>query len=118
MNRRTALGGVHVRVGVVLLVAAAVGGGLPAASARAETTDLAVAFQINVAHSGVQADAALAPPLVRRWQASLPGNVSYPLIAQGMVYVTTGVPFTSTTALYALDQSTGRVVWSRPLPYS
>ncbi len=117
-RRALALGGVRARVGALLLVATAVGGGLPAASARAGTDDLAVAFQINVAHSGVQADAALAPPLVRRWQVSLPGAVSYPLIAQGMVYVTIGIPYTAKTMLYALDQSTGSVVWSRSLPYS
>jgi outer membrane protein assembly factor BamB len=116
--RALAFGGVRARVGALLLVAAAVGGGLPAAAARASTDDLAVAFQINVAHSGVQADAALAPPLVRRWQVSLPGAVSYPLIAQGMVYVTIGIPYTGKTMLYALDQSTGSVVWSQPLPYS
>jgi outer membrane protein assembly factor BamB len=117
-KRRRALGSVRARVGALVLFATVLGGGLPAASARAGTDDLAVAFQINVAHSGVQADAALAPPLVRRWQVSLPGAVSYPLIAQGMVYVTIGIPFTATTMLYALDQSTGSVVWSQPLPYS
>src|SRR6266851_4990404 len=116
--RALALGGVGARVSALLLALAAVGGGLPAASARADTTDAAVAFQLNVAHSGVQTDGALAPPLSRRWQVTLPGAVSYPLIAQGMVYVTSGIPYTSTTTLYALDQSTGRVVWSQPLAYS
>jgi outer membrane protein assembly factor BamB len=116
-RRALVLGGVRAKVGALLLFAAVVGGGLPAASAAA-TDDLAIAFQINAAHSGVQTDSALAPPLSRRRQVTLPGTVSYPLIAQGMVYVTTGIPFTSTTTLYALDQSTGRVVWSQPLPYS
>jgi outer membrane protein assembly factor BamB len=116
--RALALGGVRARVGALLLVAAAVGGGLPPASARADTADLAVAFQVNVAHSGVQTDSTLAPPFSRRWQVALPGFVSYPLIAQGMVFVTASDSTTGTSSLYALDQRSGQIVWSQGLPFA
>jgi outer membrane protein assembly factor BamB len=111
-----ALGGVRARVGVVLFVAAAAGGGLLAASARADTADLAVAYQINVAHSGVQTASTLTPPFSLRWRTALPGAISYPLIAQGMVFVTAASNSTDPASLYALDQHTGQVVWSQPLP--
>jgi len=87
--------------------------GLGAASASADGTDLAVAYQINVAHSGVQTDPNLNPPYSLRWQVSLPGPVYYPLIANGAVYVTAFNG--STAALYALDQQTGSVLWSKPI---
>src|SRR2546421_8947255 len=70
---------------VASLCALAVG---PAASAS--SSDLAVTYQVDVAHSGVQADDQLAPPFSRRWNVTLPGPVSYPLIAGGYVYVTVG----------------------------
>jgi outer membrane protein assembly factor BamB len=87
-----------------------------AAVAGADPNDLSVAFQVNVAHSGVQTDAALVPPFARRWRVTLPAQVSYPLIAEGEVFVTTGDNSTSVRSLYALDQATGQVVWSRTLP--
>src|ERR671928_1205364 len=75
----------------------------------------AVAYQVDVAHSGVQADDALAPPFGRRWKVTLPGPVSYPLIAGGYVYVTVGNTSSSGTQLYALRQSDGSVAWSTPI---
>src|SRR5207244_3942154 len=65
----------------------------------------------------IQADSALAPPLSRRWQTTLPGLVSYPLIAQGLVFVTSGDNSAPSTTLYALDQQTGQTVWSQPLGF-
>jgi outer membrane protein assembly factor BamB len=87
--------------------------GLGAGSASADATDLAVAYQINVGHSGVQTDLNLNPPFTRKWQVTLPGPMEYPLIANGDVYVTA---FNGTSAaLYALDQQTGAVLWSKPI---
>jgi outer membrane protein assembly factor BamB len=77
-------------------------------------SDVAVAYQVNVAHSGLQADAALAPPYALKWKsASLGGTPSYAVIAAGKVYVTVG------QTLYALDAGTGSVAWSKTLtgPY-
>ena len=59
-----------------------------AEDADASEADNAVAYQINIAHNGVQADSSLSPPFWLRWQVTLPGLVSYPLIAQGLVFVT------------------------------
>jgi outer membrane protein assembly factor BamB len=81
----------------------------------AATANAAVAYQINVAHSGTQLDSALSPPFRLRWQVTLPGLVSYPLIADGSVYVTAGDNSTETATLYALDQASGQTIWSRQL---
>jgi outer membrane protein assembly factor BamB len=89
--------------------------------AGAAGTDTAVAYQISVAHNGVQVDNALSPPFVRRWQVTLPGPVSYPLVAEGLVFVTAGDGTTGVSTLYALDQGTGHTVWlqllSQPPPF-
>ncbi len=84
--------------------------------ASAAATDTAIAFQISAAHNGVQMDSSLAPPFVLRWQVTLPGLVSYPMLAQGLVFVTAGDNTTDVATLYALDQGTGQTVWSQPLP--
>jgi outer membrane protein assembly factor BamB len=102
------------RVGLLVAVASvcalAVG-----QAASASGSGLAVAYQVDVAHSGVQSDDALAPPFSRRWKVTLPGPVSYPLIAGGYVYVTVGNTSNYGTQLYALRQSDGSVAWSTPI---
>lgn len=87
-----------------------------AGNAMAAGTDAAVAYQINVAHSGVQTDDSLSPPLLLRWQVTLPALVSYPLIAGGRVFVTAAGGSSPTPTLYALDQASGMTVWSQTLP--
>jgi hypothetical protein len=73
----------------LLAVAIAICAGLiGAGGASADPGALAVAYQINVAHNGVQTDAALTPPFSLRWRVTLPAQVSYPLIAEGKVFVT------------------------------
>jgi outer membrane protein assembly factor BamB len=73
----------------------------------------AVAYQIDPAHTGSQSDT-VAPPLVQRWSRDLGGPISYPLIAEGKVFVTvanqtpTGV---AGSKLYALDAATGATSW-------
>lgn len=77
-------------------------------------TDAAVAYQINTSHSGAQSGDPLKPGLARRWEVDLQGNVSYPLIADGNVYVTVAFqPATAAafTRLYALNLSTGSSLW-------
>jgi outer membrane protein assembly factor BamB len=96
-------------VAVASLSALAVG---PAASASG--SDLAVTYQVDVAHSGVQSDDQLVPPLGRRWTATLPETVSYPLIAGGDVYVT--VQGQNGAQLYALRASDGSTAWSASIP--
>jgi outer membrane protein assembly factor BamB len=73
----------------------------------------AVAIFENAAHSNVYAGSDLAPPFAALWTRSdFDGQVSFPLIAHGLVFVTAGNPAT----LYALDQSTGTTVWSQQPP--
>jgi outer membrane protein assembly factor BamB len=100
--------------GVVFI--AMIVGGLFAGPAEAAGSGVGVAYQVDVAHDGVQVDDSLTPPFSQRWQVTLAGSVSYPLIAQGLVFFT--VANTSGqygTQLYALDQSTGATVWSQPI---
>jgi outer membrane protein assembly factor BamB len=85
-------------------------------TAKAADTDTAVAYQINVAHSGVQTDDSLSPPLLLRWRVTLPALVSYPLIAGGRVFVTAADNTSTVPTLYALDQVSGETVWSQTLP--
>jgi outer membrane protein assembly factor BamB len=96
----------------VAVVSALVFGGL----ARAGGSGTGVAYQVDVAHDGVQADSALQLPLSRRWTVSFSDTVSYPLIAEGKVFVTVSAyPTFRGTTLYALDQRNGQVLWSQPI---
>jgi outer membrane protein assembly factor BamB len=70
----------------------------------------AVAYQIDTAHSGSQSDTTT-PPLAQRWARDLGGLVSYPLIAEGKVFVTVANQGTYGTKLYALDEATGATSW-------
>ena len=81
----------------------------------AAVPDLAVTYQVGVDHSGLQTDSALAPPLARKWAITLPNAASYPLIADGRVFVTTSQGSSSGTMLYALDQTTGSILWSKAI---
>jgi outer membrane protein assembly factor BamB len=76
---------------------------------------LAVAYQIGTGHTGFQTDPTLTTPFAQRWTVSLQGAVSYPLIADGKVFVTAANPSSYGSVLYALDQATGSVVWSEPI---
>jgi outer membrane protein assembly factor BamB len=57
------------------------------------------------------------PPLGVRWAVDLGADVSYPVIAEGSVFVTVRSPGTDygTTAV-ALDLATGSVRWTRAVP--
>ena len=84
----------------------------PAASAAsvATSSDPAVAFQIDPAHSGGQPSDSLSPPLSKQWDLDLHGPLTYPLIANGRAFVIAngGV---GGTRLYALDLKTGTALW-------
>jgi outer membrane protein assembly factor BamB len=77
-----------------------------------------VALQIDAAHSGrvTLGGAGLALPLSGRWTATLNGEVWYPIVADGRIFVTTAAPALPHpngygSSLYALDVTTGAVVW-------
>jgi outer membrane protein assembly factor BamB len=73
----------------------------------------AVAYQIDPAHTGSQSDGPT-PPLLQRWSREL-GNsdstISYPLIAEGKVFVLVDNGIDWGTNLYALDAASGATVW-------
>ena len=84
-----------------------------ATTARAQAPDQARNYQINETHSGSVTTAHLTPPLRQRWTVNFGQPISYPLIADGRVFVTVkNVPITSGTTLFALDATTGAVIWS------
>jgi outer membrane protein assembly factor BamB len=75
-----------------------------------------VTYQIDYAHSGRATFGGNGPtfPPGAPWSTTLNGVVSYPLIADGKVFVTTNVNSsgaTDGTSLYALDLVTGNAVW-------
>lgn len=71
----------------------------------------AVAYHVNPAHTGSQTTDPLTPGLRHRWTRDLGGNVSYPVVAGGKVFVTVANPAGYGTKLYALDLATGSVAW-------
>jgi outer membrane protein assembly factor BamB len=73
----------------------------------------AVSFQITTDHAGAAIVPGLNPPLSVKWSVDLGGTASYPLIAEGKVFVIGGG---QTSTLYALDARTGATVWSVPVP--
>jgi outer membrane protein assembly factor BamB len=84
----------------------------PALAATSTTAqDVAVAYQVNTIHRGVQPYDALTPPLTRRWTVKFGSAVSYPLIANGKVFVTVANPGSSGTYLYAMNLTTGSRAW-------
>jgi outer membrane protein assembly factor BamB len=73
----------------------------------------AVAYQIDPGHSGGQPGDHLSLPLCQRWSVDLGGSVSYPLVAQGLVFVTVGSAADAggSVDLVALDEHTGAIAW-------
>jgi outer membrane protein assembly factor BamB len=74
-------------------------------------TDVAVTYQINAHHTGAIATPKLIPPLKTKWSVDLGATVSYPLIAEGKVFVIAGPDANGHVNLYALDGSTGATLW-------
>ena len=85
------------------------------ATAGASSTDQAVAYQLDPSHDGYQTDDPLTTPLSQAWSITLSGAVSYPLIVNGVVYVTANDSGGSGTTLYALEQATGATLWAHDL---
>jgi hypothetical protein len=48
---------------------------------------IATAYEINAAHTGALDDPGLVPPLAELWDVGFESEVSYPLVAEGRVYV-------------------------------
>jgi subtilisin family serine protease len=76
--------------------------------------DNATAYQLDAAHDGDQPNDSLTVPLdsTPKWTLTLPGEVSYPLIANGVVYAAADSGTTAKNALlYALNAGDGSTVW-------
>ena len=77
-------------------------------------TDESVTWQNNPVHDGLNSASSLVPPLELKWSrdfsASGVVSISYPLIAQGFVFVTTTTS-NNTNALVAVDEGSGATIW-------
>lgn len=77
--------------------------------------DESVTWQNDPAHDGFDSASPLVTPLTLKWKRDLSSigvtSISYPLIAQGLVLVTITTA-NATESLMALDEATGRKVWS------
>jgi outer membrane protein assembly factor BamB len=82
----------------------------------ASSTEDAVAYQENVAHTGsINFAAGFSAPLKRLWVKDLGGPVSYPLIVGNMVFVTVGNTLNYGSRLLRLDLATGNIIWQKPI---
>jgi outer membrane protein assembly factor BamB len=88
---------------------------LAAAPARAATPST-VTLRGDATHDN-RVTGAPEPPLGVRWAVDLGAAVSYPVIAEGMVFVTVRPPEGAAygTTAVALDLATGSVRWTRPV---
>jgi outer membrane protein assembly factor BamB len=80
-------------------------------STYSQTTAQSTAYQINPTHTGAIQDVGATPPLRKRWSINLGADISYPLIANGKVFVTVRNASNYGTKLYAIDATTGTVAW-------
>ena len=78
--------------------------------------DESVAWQNSTVHDGYDPASPLMPPLELKWSLDLSASgvtsISYPLIAQGLVFVTTTTENNYGTTVMALDENSGATVWS------
>jgi outer membrane protein assembly factor BamB len=82
--------------------------------AASEKHDYSVAYQINPSHSGgIRFQGGFSPPFEKLWTKSIPGTfVSYPVIAEGKVFVNALSADESNATTHALDLSTGAEIWN------
>jgi outer membrane protein assembly factor BamB len=73
--------------------------------------DRATSWQIDPAHSGGQPNTRLRPPLARLWSWDAGGSLSYPLVSDGRVFVTSAIGGANGSRVTALASGTGGVVW-------
>src|SRR5260370_12535829 len=113
--------------GVVLPATAGMTFAKTAATATTTATaSNAVAYQIDPRHDGDQPTGVLnISPLTRKWSVTLgqsgsydaeAGDVSYPIIAGGRVFVTVENAHSYGGTLYSLQARTGARLWAGGLP--
>jgi outer membrane protein assembly factor BamB len=80
--------------------------------AAATSPQASVAYQINPTHTGaIDFPDGFETPLWEAWSLTLTWPLSYPLIAEGRVFITTG-----RSEVLSIDGKTGRIIWSRYVP--
>jgi outer membrane protein assembly factor BamB len=84
-------------------------------AADAGASNNAVAYQIDVAHSGQGTLKRFKGKLKLLWNQTLVGDVSYPLVANNRVFVTVAASPPSGSWLYALNLKNGKTVWQRTI---
>lgn len=95
------------RFGWILAVPLAVAAlAITAVPALADAGDQSVAYQLDSGHDGYASGVTIAPPLSHAWTQTLSGAISYPLIVNGVVYVTAVA--SNGTNVYALTASDGQ----------
>ena len=85
---------------------------LCATTTQAQAPEQARNFQINPTHTGSISVENLTPPLLQRWVVNFGQPISYPLIADGKVFVTVKNSSTHGTRLYALNATNGATIWT------
>jgi outer membrane protein assembly factor BamB len=71
------------------------------------------AFQIDPAHDGnINFSAGFSAPLSKAWATNLGARLTYPLVANGLVFI---VGYAKNPTLFALDIKTGALVWQKSL---
>src|SRR5690349_12621467 len=83
-----------------------------AITTSAQTFEQARNFQIDATHTGSISVQNLTPPLRQRWVVNFGRPISYPLIADGRVFVTVKNASGSGTELFAIDATNGVLQWS------
>ena len=78
-------------------------------------TDQARNFQNDATHIGSVTTPGLTPPLKQKWVVNFGQPISYPLIADGRVFVTVKNPVEYGANLFALNATNGAILWSAPL---
>jgi len=85
------------------------------ADSQSSTKQQSVAYQIDPAHDGQAQVRHLNPPFKQVWSVDLGAPVSYPLIADGRVFVTVANSEGYGTQLYALDRVSGAKLWHKAI---
>jgi outer membrane protein assembly factor BamB len=94
-------------VPALVLVLAAIAVAPPGAGGQATT------IQAGPEHAGFVREPGLSPPLRPAWTRRLPAGMSYPLIADGRVFVVTQRARERGSRLLALSARSGRTLWRR-----
>ena len=74
-------------------------------------------YQINPAHTGATVlNKPLTFPLVQKWVVTLPDQLSYPVIADGRVFVLSrSINGNYGTTLYAISETDGSILWQESI---